>query len=224
MKTAQIIKHYLSFSRAEQRGILILVIIILLINLFRMYFPDATRLKPIDLMAFKTEISSFEAALGQAKRVTGRHSYGSLPDSSESLRSNKDPSFFIELNRADTLDLQRLRGIGPSFARRIIGYRKRLGGFTSVRQLLEVYGMDSARYLVIIKYLAVDTAYIQRMNLNTISFKNLIAHPYMPYEFAKEIAIYQKKHKGIKAIEELEGLKSYDSATFVKLRPYIAVE
>lgn len=195
---------------------IILVLIIMIINIIRIYLPESRRLSPVDLMAFNTEISNFEVALEQAKRVAP-------PDSTKLLHNTRDPSFVIEINRADTLDLQRLRGIGPSFARRITGYRKRLGGFTSVRQLLEVYGMDSARYREIEKYLTVDTANLQRMNLNTIAFKDLIAHPYMPYEFAKEIALYQKKHKGIRNLAELEGLKSYDSAILVKLRPYLDI-
>ncbi|MBE0646275.1 MAG: helix-hairpin-helix domain-containing protein [Bacteroidales bacterium] len=209
MTSAQIIKHYLSFSRGEQRGIFILTLIILSVNLFRLYLPDAVRLNPVEFSTLSIEMSQFRAALP--------------PDSSESAHRNKDPLFKLELNRADTLDLQRLRGIGPSFARRITGYRKRLGGFTSVEQLMEVYGMDSNRYMSIRPYLMVDSTLIQQMNLNVISFKELIAHPYMPYEFAKEIALYRKKHKGIMEIEELEGLKSYDSAVFIMLRPYLVV-
>jgi len=121
MKPIQLIKHYLSFSKGEQRGMIILVLIIMIINIIRIYLPESRRLSPVDLMAFNTEISNFEVALEQAKRVAP-------PDSTKLLHNTRDPSFVIEINRADTLDLQRLRGIGPSFARRITGYRKRLGG------------------------------------------------------------------------------------------------
>ncbi len=219
MKPTQIIKHYLSFSRGEQRGIIILVLIVLLINVFRIYIPNVRRLKPVDFSAFRIELERFQGQPSSQFTDPAKRS-----DSTESNKSCQNISFIIELNRADTLDLQRLRGIGPSFARRITGYRKRLGGFISTDQLMEVYGMDSARYLGIRKYLRVDASIIQPMNLNTISFKKLIAHPYMTYELAKEIALYRKRHKGIGNLEELNGLKNYDSVTFSRLRSYISVK
>lgn len=234
MKPARLIKHYLSFSRGEQRGIIILGVIILLINLLRWYLPNVRQLDPVDFSAFKQEITRFEEALNQAKSNTGkritRQSFSSFPspgeedDSAEMNKKYGNPSFIIELNSADTLDLQRLRGIGPSFARRITGYRMRLGGFVAVGQLLEVYGFDSARYQGIRKYLTADASVIRQMDLNTLSFKELIAHPYMPYELAKEIVLYRKKHKFILKLEDLEGLKSYDSVAFDKLKPYLRVD
>ncbi|NQV01496.1 MAG: helix-hairpin-helix domain-containing protein [Bacteroidia bacterium] len=234
MKPIQIIKHYLSFSRGEQRGIVILVFIILFINVIRIYAPNVKRLDPVDFSAFRMEIERFEKALSQAgnvsqERLTRQSSFlyptlGKTGDLTDTSRRVQNPSFIIELNSADTLDLQRLFGIGPSFAWRITGFRAKLGGFTSIDQLLEVYGMDSSRYMGIRKYLTVDTSIIVRMDLNSISFKKLIAHPYMPYDLAKEIALYRKKQKGIEKMEEVKGLKSFDSATFVKLMPYISFE
>ncbi|MBL7138646.1 MAG: helix-hairpin-helix domain-containing protein [Bacteroidales bacterium] len=234
MKPTQTIKDYLSFSRGEQRGIVILVLIILLINVFRIYLPDARQLEPVDFSAFRMEIKRFEAALAEAwmeeRKKPDKQGSGTIirnhvkPDTTPQGEMVHIPSFIIELNRADTLDLQRLYGIGPAFARRITGYRAKLGGFISIDQLLEVYGMDSARYMGIRKHLTVDTSIIDRMNLNSISFKELIYHPYMPYELAKEIALYRKKHKGIKFPGELSGMKSMDSVTFLKLRPYISFE
>ena len=231
MKPIQIIKDYLSFSKGEQRGIVILALIILLVNGFRIYMPNDRQLKPMDFSAFRMEIGRFEQALEQAgkisrQRFNGQKSLfvsdpGNTRDSVRNSGKTQYPSFVIELNSADTLDLQRLRGIGPSFARRITGYRMRLGGFTSVDQILEVYGMDSARFMGIRKYLVVDSSVILKMNLNSIDFKKLIAHPYMPYDLAKQIALYRKRHKGIGTVEELKGLKNFDSVAFVRLYPYL---
>lgn len=233
MKTTQIIKDYLSFSRGEQRGIALLVLILLLVNALRFFIPDGEQLNPVDFAAFSSEIDRFEKSLLQAgttsrNRPPGQSALNPFSplmarDSSTWNKRASEPSFSLELNSADTLDLQRLRGIGPSFARRITGYRTKLGGFMAVDQLLEVYGMDSSRYLAIQKYLTVDSSAIRKMNLNTITFKELIAHPYMPYELAKEIAVYRKKHKGIGKMEEIIGMKGVDSLAFEKLRPYLGV-
>ena len=52
----------------------------------------------------------------------------------------------IELNAADTADLERVRGIGPVFARRIVKFRALIGGFSRKDQLLEVYGIDGDNF------------------------------------------------------------------------------
>ena len=52
----------------------------------------------------------------------------------------------IDLNSADTLALQQVPGIGPSFARRIARYRDQLGGYYTVLQLQEIFGMEPDRY------------------------------------------------------------------------------
>ena len=44
----------------------------------------------------------------------------------------------IVLNRADTTTLRKVPGIGSHFARKIVEYRRRLGGFYRVQQLLEI--------------------------------------------------------------------------------------
>ena len=62
----------------------------------------------------------------------------------------------VELNGADTTTLQLLHGIGPVFARRIVRYRERLGGFTSTEQLLEVYGFTPQLLDHIRPYLRLD--------------------------------------------------------------------
>ncbi|MCX6268616.1 MAG: helix-hairpin-helix domain-containing protein [Bacteroidetes bacterium] len=62
----------------------------------------------------------------------------------------------VELNSADTFELQQLRGIGPGFARRIVNYRERLRGFYDKKQVLEVFGMDTSRYRLIEKNLQVN--------------------------------------------------------------------
>lgn len=234
MKPSQAIKQYLSFSRGEQRGVIILGLILLSINLFRWFLPNVRHPDPVDFSAFRMEITRFEEEMNHAKATSGKYrsgkSYAGIPlsggrkDSSLTKKNYGEPAFILDLNHADTLDLQRLRGIGPSFARRITGYRNRLGGFVSVGQLLEVYGFDSARYEGIRSHLRVDGAAIRQMNLNTLSFKELIAHPYMPYELAKEIALYRKRHKGIYSLDELKEMKSYDSVAFLRLRPYLCVE
>lgn len=51
----------------------------------------------------------------------------------------------VNINTAGTEELQKLPGIGPAFADRIIEWREENGEFTSKEQLLEVRGIGPAR-------------------------------------------------------------------------------
>ena len=51
----------------------------------------------------------------------------------------------VDLNRADETALDALPGVGPATAAAIVEHRERIGGFTSVDQLLEVRGIGEAK-------------------------------------------------------------------------------
>ncbi len=88
----------------------------------------------------------------------------------------------IELNQADSLELTKLYGIGPVFASRIVKYRRLLGGFHDTSQLNEVYGMDSLRLAGFIDQVCIDTSSLRQFNLRTVTFKELLRHPYISYD------------------------------------------
>ena len=54
------------------------------------------------------------------------------------------PQERIALNTADTAQLRHVPGIGPYFARKIVEYRQRLGGYYRVQQLLEIEDFPEA--------------------------------------------------------------------------------
>ncbi|MBR2261187.1 MAG: helix-hairpin-helix domain-containing protein [Paludibacteraceae bacterium] len=58
----------------------------------------------------------------------------------------------VELNSADTTELKRLRGIGSVLSARIVKYRNKLGGFSSVEDLKNVYGLSDETYQSILPH------------------------------------------------------------------------
>ena len=55
-------------------------------------------------------------------------------------------SMLVSINTATLEELQSLDGIGEVLAKRILAYRTRIGGFTSLTQLMEVSGIGSRKY------------------------------------------------------------------------------
>jgi len=98
----------------------------------------------------------------------------------------------VELNTATTDSLLRLPGIGNVFAKRIIEYRDKLGGFSEPIQLLEVYGMDSIRYGGIEAMLSTDSSLLKKIDLNTADYQTLIRHPYLNKSQVNAILSYRR--------------------------------
>ncbi len=66
--------------------------------------------------------------------------------SSDSFYSDSMLNQKININNADSSTLQKLSGIGPTLAQRIIDYRKNIGRFKSIEQLLNVKGIGPSKF------------------------------------------------------------------------------
>lgn len=127
----------------------------------------------------------------------------------------------VELNSADTLTLQLLHGIGPAYARRIVRYRERLGGYRSADQLLEVYGFTPELLAHIARHLTVDTTTIQRIPINTIELKQLIKHPYIEYYQARDIVTLRSRGMRFLSADDLRAIPSISDSTLARILPYV---
>lgn len=157
--------------------------------------------------------------------------YITLPDSAPPIAKTMFPKYtsnktdeLVELNRADSAILIRVRGIGSVFARRIVNYRNRLGGFHKIEQLLEVYGIDTLIFSNLAARLIIDTSLIQKISINKADFKSLVKHPYFPYYIVKAIINYRGRYRGFTEIEELKGIDGMYPELYQKLRPYIKLD
>lgn len=140
--------------------------------------------------------------------------------------AQRTPLIF-ELNSADTLDLQQLRGIGPVYASRIVRYREALGGFYNIEQLKEVYGFTPELYASVTPYLTLDSATssttIRKIHLNTATLNELKHHPYLDYYQAKAIVNYRRQGGTFTTINDLLKVTLIDEKTFHKLKPYLSI-
>lgn len=105
-----------------------------------------------------------------------------------------DKSFVIELNSADTCMLSLLKGVGPVLSKRIVAYRRKIGGFYSLNQLQEVYGVSPIVIQDNKNKVEVDSTLIIPMNISKVSLRQMKEHPYLDFYMAKEI--YEARKNG----------------------------
>ena len=124
----------------------------------------------------------------------------------------------IDLALADTALLQRVPGIGPYYARQIVEYRNRLGGFVSLNQLDEIdhFPQEAKAYLLL------DGSEVEKLSINELSLNDLKRHPYINYYQARAIVDHRRLHGPIVSLDDLRLLPDFTSEAIERLRPYIA--
>jgi DNA uptake protein ComE-like DNA-binding protein len=130
----------------------------------------------------------------------------------------------LEINSADTTDLKKIPGIGSAFAGRIVKYRNLLGGYYSVTQLKEVYGIDEEKYGELAPWFTVDTSFIRRLSVNTLPQDSLRKHPYIDYRQAKVMERLRKQKKGLSGWENLQLLDEFSENDKLRMLPYLSFE
>lgn len=126
----------------------------------------------------------------------------------------------IELNRTDSVALRKLPGIGDVLSVRIIKYRNLLGGYASVGQLKEVYGITGDIFKLIEGSLRADTSIITKININTASFRELIRFPYLDRYEAGGILKYREINGSVSGLTDLVENKLITEEKAVKVKPY----
>ena len=87
------------------------------------------------------------------------------------------PQRLVDLNQASAEEWGQLSGIGPVLSRRIVKFRDALGGFASLNQLHQVYGLDSAVIERVWPSLRLEAHSHRGICLDTVTFRSLVRHP-----------------------------------------------
>ncbi|MGI4864774.1 MAG: ComEA family DNA-binding protein [Janthinobacterium lividum] len=133
----------------------------------------------------------------------------------------------FDLNKADTTQLQQIRGIGRGRAKWIVQRRTDLGGYLDEAQLADVFVLRDAPDLVdsLRKYTFVAPGFVpQTLNINTATFDELWPQPYVGKSLARLIVAFRKQHGPYKTPEDLRQIKILKEESFAKLRPYVRCE
>jgi len=129
----------------------------------------------------------------------------------------------IDVNIADTTAFISLPGIGSKLAARIITFREKLGGFYSVEQIGETYGLPDSTFQKIKQYLKLDNASIKKININTATVDEMKAHPYIKYSLANPIVAYRNEHGMFSKIEDIKKVMAVTDEIYKKIEPYLTL-
>lgn len=149
----------------------------------------------------------------------------SHPPSPVRLAKETKPQLLLDINLADSIQLMSIRGVGPSRSRTIVRYRERLGGFVSIDQISEVYGLDSATVDQIKKRIFIRSDFKPRqIPINSVTEWQLKSHPYIKFNLAKSIAAYRFQHGSFRTPDDLKQIQLLDEVMFQKIKPYLTMK
>lgn len=127
----------------------------------------------------------------------------------------------VNINSADTSAFIALPGIGSKLAFRITSFRDKLGGFYSVDQVAETYGLPDSTFQKIKPYLVLDNMPVKKLSINTATVDELKSHPYIKWNLAKAIVAYRQQHGKFNSLEELKKISVIDEAAYEKMKAYL---
>lgn len=148
-----------------------------------------------------------------------------MPEAPSPFHPGKYPrkkAIVIDINLADSSQWEQLPGIGEKLAARIIRFREKLGGFYSVFQVAETFGLPDSTFQKIQPWLTSDSAAVQRIDLNTVSEEAMKQHPYIRWKLATVLIRYREQHGKFQSADELGQVALLDAAALKRLRPYLA--
>lgn len=139
------------------------------------------------------------------------------------LFTNAETLPTLDINQATVEDWRSLPGIGPVLSARIVKFREKLGGFASVEQVAEVYGLpDSTFQRVKDQLLASPVA--PSLRINQVSVEELQAHPYLNWRQARAIINYRIQNGPFSNLADFSNVLALTEEQKAKLSPYLSFE
>lgn len=203
------LKNWFGYNRRERRSTFILLILITAVIGIRFVFPEHEVIFekiPAEDFSGITDPIPVKQTIARAK----------VPFVQTAQR--------LDLNKCDSASLESLPGIGAVLSARIIKYRNLLGGYASVDQLKEVYGLQSETFDLISGRLFADSMDVRKIRINYADFKGLIRMPYFTKEEVNGILKYKELEGSISDINELVTNKLIPPDKTGRLRPYLDFE
>ena len=130
----------------------------------------------------------------------------------------------VDINTATLEELRIIPGTGNGLVFRILKYRERLGGFASIDQIKETYGMNDSSYALMLPYFKLNNPILTKININTATDYDLGGNPYIERNVAKAIVLYRQQHGNYQTVEGIKKIVFIKEALYQKIAPYLTVQ
>lgn len=130
-----------------------------------------------------------------------------------------------DLNKATKEDLKTIYGIGEKLSERVIQYRSKLQGFSMEKQLYEVWGLEQETAVKVLHVFKVSRLpNIQKINVNTVTFRELLKNPYIDYELCQLIFNYRDEVAELQDISELKNIIGFPLDLYDRIVLYLIAQ
>lgn len=203
-KTAETIRKYLSkgghFYKPEDIG-----------KIWGLHKKDIERLLPYVRIG-----NSIKEYANDKTDLQNIYSPVNYPDKKPALQ-------VLDINTSDTTGFIALPGIGSKLAQRIIAFREKLGGFYSLDQIRETYGIADSTFVKLRSKLILTNPSVKKININSATLEELKSHPYIRYNLANAILQYRFQHGNFSTLADIKKIMTITDEMFDKVLPYLTV-
>ncbi|MEN9952231.1 MAG: hypothetical protein RLZZ520_499 [Bacteroidota bacterium] len=228
MKIKDVVEGYFVFSKKERWGIYILSFVTLMVWAIPFFFATDDKIEDVFQITY-VQIDSAREQLIKKQTVYNKAKYSNwsvqtpLDKSRNSTGVKSKQIILLDINEADSLELEKLPAIGEKLSSRIVRYRDRLGGFIHLSQLKEVYGLSDTTYHIIFPLLKIAKDFKpKQINVNKAEYIDLRKHPYSNSSLIKLVLAYRKAHGDFSDLKALEKVEEIDKSVLDKLAPYLS--
>ena len=130
----------------------------------------------------------------------------------------------VDINTATVEEWKALPGIGEVIANRIIKFREKIGGFTSIEQVHKTYGISDSVFQKIKAFLTISQSKSSGLDLNQASVADLQMMPGISEAVAKAIVIYRQQYGPYKSVIDLKKIVFINDTRYQKIASNLRVE
>jgi DNA uptake protein ComE-like DNA-binding protein len=142
--------------------------------------------------------------------VKHKKDFGAGKDFSNKAFTKKEKIIKIDINRATKEDLIKIYGVGEAISIRILTQKEKLGGFVSMEQLNDVWGLSPEVIANLNTHFAiVKLPDLNKIDINNASLKELSQFFYFKYDLARQIVKFRSMNGNFENIEDLIKIKGF---------------
>lgn len=146
-------------------------------------------------------------------------------ESQKKLNKNEKTVSTTDLNLATVSDFEIAGLISKKSAERIVKYRTKLQGFSVKEQLYEVWNLDKEVVNQLLNtFKIIKKPVIQKLNINTATFKQVLKIPYIDYNLCKQIFEYRDQVAELQSLEEIKNINNFPLKKYRRIALYLFVE